>query len=190
MALKIPDEFGIVTERARQREMYGDQAAKRRAEAFIFSPAGQARINREVDARVKAEVDAIIERKKRERLAELEKLTPPPGPPIGEILVLVSDVTGCRVPDLVGPRRARNCAWPRFLAVHLLLVMRTDLSLPAIGHALGGRDHSTAMHARDQFEKLKDQYPFTQWLADPRVLEMLSNRPDGPRKPIPFRKAA
>ena len=192
MALKIPDVFGIVSERARQRELYGEQAAKRRADAFVLSPAGQARINREVDARVKAEVDAIIERKRQERLAELEQIAPPPGPPIGEILVLVSDVTGCTVSDIVGPRRARNCAWPRFLAVHLLVVMRPDLSLPAIGHAIGGRDHTTVMHSRNQFAKLYDQEPFARWLDHPRVREMLARAPrPGERcKPNPFRQAA
>ena len=184
MELKIEDEFGIVSERARQRDAFA-HIVKRRVDNYFSSPAGRARISREVDARLKVEVDAIIERRTRERIAEIERIQTPSGPPIGEVLVLVSDVTGCSVPELVGPRRARNVAWPRFLAVHLLLAMRPDLSLPAIGKALGGRDHTTVMHARDKFSALLDVEPICRWMADERVVALLAQRPQIVRR-APF----
>lgn len=174
--LRIPDEFGIVSENARRREVFAEYI-ERRAEEYIASPAVQDRIKREVTARLKAEVDAIIERKAREQAAEIEGLMQPAGPPIGEVLLLVSDVTGRSVPDLVGPRRTRSLAWPRFLAVHILVKVRPDLSLPAIGKALGKRDHSTVIHARDKFHEIKHIDPFPRWLSDPRVMAMLADAP-------------
>lgn len=176
VALKIPDEFGIVTERARQREQYAD-IIERRVEAYFSSPQGQARIAREVDAHLKREVDELIARKTRERIAEIERMEMPSGPAIGDILTLVAEVTGIPVPDLTGPRQARVVVWPRFLAVHLLVAMRPDLSLPAIGRALGGRDHTTIMHARNKFPKIADRDPICRWLVDPRIVELLAERP-------------
>lgn len=176
MALKIQDEFGIVTERRRQRAVFAKQL-QAHADRWFSNASTQAQIAREVDKRIKAEVDAIIARKTRERIAELEQMEMPSGPPIGEVLVLVSDVTGAPVPDIVGPRRARNIAWPRFLAVHILLAVRPDLSLPAIGRALGHRDHTSIMHARDKFLTLVDIEPVSRWLADSRVQAMLAKRP-------------
>ena len=175
-ALRIPDEFGIVTENARKRDVFS-RFIERRIDAYFASASGQARIAREVDARLKREVDELIARKTRERVAEIENMELPSGPPIGEVLTLVAEVTGCSVPDVVGPRRSRNIAWPRFLAVHLLLAVRPDLSLPAIGHALGGRDHTSIMHARNKFIKLMDDDPVSRWLLDERVVALLANKP-------------
>lgn len=182
MELRIPDEFGIITERARQRDVFA-KFIERRIDAYFASASGQARIAREVDARLKREVDELIARKTRERVAEIERMDIPAGPPIADVLELVASVTGCPVPDLVGPRRARNCAWPRFLAVHLLLLLRPDLSLPAIGRALGNRDHTTIMAARNKFYKICDESPFTEWLADERIATVLDGRPAVVRRP-------
>lgn len=175
---RINDEFGILTENQRKRQTYA-RFIDRKPEYYLPDPVRSPRAvtEREIDRRVKEEVEAIIQKRVQERVAEIERLRLPTGVPVGEILVLVSDVTGCPVPDLVGPRRARNCAWPRFLAVHLLVIMRPDLSLPAIGHALGGRDHTTVMHSRNQVLKLLDTEPFTRWLADERVVNLLAQRP-------------
>lgn len=194
VALKIADEFGIVTERARQREQYAD-IIERRVEAYFSSPQGQARIAREVDAHLKREVDELIARKTRERIAEIERMEMPSGPAIGDLLALASEVTGCPVAEIVGPRRARECAYPRFFAIHLMIVMRPDLSLPAIGRAFGGRDHTTIMAARNKFAKVRDGQPFAQWLADPRAVELLADRPQVERRrpfgnPHPVAEAA
>jgi chromosomal replication initiator protein len=48
--------------------------------------------------------------------------------------------------DLVSPSRAQRLAWPRQLAMYLSREL-TDQTLPAIGRAFGGRDHTTVMHA-------------------------------------------
>jgi len=176
MGLKIPDEYGIVSERARQREKFADYI-ERRAEAYIFSPAGRAVIQRKIDARVKEEVDAILARKTEERMAEIEQIEPPSGPKVGEIMLTVCDVTGCTLQAMTGPRRSRNVAWPRHLAMYLLVRVREDLSLPAIGHAFGGRDHTTVMHGRWNVEQRQGDDPFRRWLADPRIAALLENAP-------------
>ncbi len=51
--------------------------------------------------------------------------------------------------DLVGPRRSRPIALPRQIVMYFL---RTELNLPfeEVGKQVGGRDHSTVMHAVDK----------------------------------------
>lgn len=176
MQLKIKDEFGIVTERARQREKFADKI-DRRVEAYIFSPAGRAVIERKVNERVQAEVEAIVARKTEERMAEIEQIEPPSGPKVGEVMLTVCDVTGCTLQAMTGPRRARNAAWPRHLAMYILVKVREDLSLPAIGKAFGGRDHTTVMHGRSNVEERQHAQPFAKWLADPRIVALLEQAP-------------
>lgn len=57
--------------------------------------------------------------------------------------------------DLVGPKRTRNIARPRQLAMGLTRELTGD-SYPEIGMAFGGRDHSTVMHACDKVQELID----------------------------------
>lgn len=62
------------------------------------------------------------------------------------VLVAVAVATGVAVETITGPRRLKSAANARHLAVYLL--RRTShLSYPEIGALLGGRDHSTIMHA-------------------------------------------
>lgn len=58
--------------------------------------------------------------------------------------------------DLIGNSRKKELVWPRQIAIYLI---REELnsSYPSIGHELGGRDHTTAMHAYNKIQKeLKD----------------------------------
>ena len=55
--------------------------------------------------------------------------------------------------DLVGASRTKAFAYPRQVAMYLCREM-TDESLPKIGRAFGGRDHSTVMHANSKISKL------------------------------------
>jgi chromosomal replication initiator protein len=54
--------------------------------------------------------------------------------------------------DLVGDSRKKELVWPRQIAIYLI---REELntSYPSIGHELGGRDHTTAMHAYNKIQK-------------------------------------
>jgi chromosomal replication initiator protein len=55
--------------------------------------------------------------------------------------------------DLVGASRSKAFAYPRQIAMYLCREL-TDESLPKIGRAFGGRDHSTVMHATAKISKL------------------------------------
>ncbi|CAN5829426.1 chromosomal replication initiator protein DnaA [soil metagenome] len=55
--------------------------------------------------------------------------------------------------DLIGASRTKAFAYPRQVAMYLCREM-TDESLPKIGKAFGGRDHSTVMHATSKISKL------------------------------------
>ena len=48
--------------------------------------------------------------------------------------------------ELVSPSRAQALAWPRQVAMYLTREL-TDATLPAIGRAFGGRNHTTVLHA-------------------------------------------
>jgi len=50
------------------------------------------------------------------------------------------------VADILGDCRQRRIAWPRQEAMFRMFVECLHLSLPQIGTALGGRDHSTVIH--------------------------------------------
>ncbi len=55
--------------------------------------------------------------------------------------------------DLVGSSRSKSFAYPRQVAMYLCREI-TDESLPKIGRAFGGRDHSTVMHATSKISNL------------------------------------
>ena len=55
--------------------------------------------------------------------------------------------------DLVGASRTKAFAYPRQVAMYLCREL-TDESLPKIGKAFGGRDHSTVMHATSKISNL------------------------------------
>jgi chromosomal replication initiator protein len=65
----------------------------------------------------------------------------------------VADYYKVRVADLLSKRRSRSVARPRQVAMALAKELTTH-SLPEIGDAFGGRDHTTVMHAVKRVEEL------------------------------------
>jgi chromosomal replication initiator protein len=65
---------------------------------------------------------------------------------IREIQIATCEAFGIGLDDLLSPSRAARVAWPRQVAMYLSREL-TDRTLPAIGDAFGGRDHSTVLHA-------------------------------------------
>ena len=65
------------------------------------------------------------------------------------------DVT---VPDILGACREKRLAFPRQI---IMFLMREEIgsSFPSIGHEIGGRDHTTAMHACDKIRRELDENP-------------------------------
>ena len=73
---------------------------------------------------------------------------------VEEIQRKVSDHYNIRLSDMIGPKRVRNYARPRQVAMYLCKHM-TSRSLPEIGRRFGGRDHTTVMHGVKRIEELK-----------------------------------
>ncbi len=66
-----------------------------------------------------------------------------------QVVALVADKFKVTVDQLIGRDRSRDIALPRQVAMYLLR-REVNVSLPQIGVALGGRDHTTVMYAIDQ----------------------------------------
>ena len=64
----------------------------------------------------------------------------------------VANYFNIKVSELESPKRSRNIAYPRQIAIYLIREY-TDCSLPKIGQLFGGRDHSTILHS---YEKVKE----------------------------------
>ncbi|MCS6986899.1 MAG: chromosomal replication initiator protein DnaA [Sphingomonadaceae bacterium] len=77
---------------------------------------------------------------------------------IDDIQRRVADHYRIRVSDLLSPRRARDVARPRQVAMYLAKQL-TSRSLPEIGRRFGGRDHTTVMHAIRRIEELRRTDP-------------------------------
>jgi len=67
----------------------------------------------------------------------------------------VADYYQIRLSDLLSESRKRSLARPRQLAMALAREL-TEHSLPEIGEAFGGRDHTTVMHASKTIRGLRD----------------------------------
>ncbi|SPW42348.1 chromosomal replication initiation protein [Escherichia coli] len=61
-----------------------------------------------------------------------------------------------QVADLLSKRRSRSVARPRQMAMALAKEL-TNHSLPEIGDAFGGRDHTTVLHACRKIEQLREE---------------------------------
>ena len=73
---------------------------------------------------------------------------------IENIQKTVADFYKIKVADMYSKKRTRDVARPRQIAMTLAKDL-THLSLPAIGEAFGGRDHTTVMHACKTIYQLK-----------------------------------
>jgi len=75
-----------------------------------------------------------------------------------DIQKVVADVFNVRVSDMHSPRRSREVARPRQVAMYLAKQL-TNKSYPDIGRAFGGRDHTTVIHACEQVNILIPRDP-------------------------------
>jgi chromosomal replication initiator protein len=65
---------------------------------------------------------------------------------VERIQTLVADYYNVTLEDMKGKRRDKHIVFPRQVAMYLVRE-ETPSSLPAIGKAFGGRDHTTALHS-------------------------------------------
>jgi len=87
----------------------------------------------------------------RDLLALQEKLVT-----IDNIQKTVAEYYKIKVADLLSKRRSRSVARPRQVAMALAKEL-TNHSLPEIGDAFGGRDHTTVLHACRKIVQLKEE---------------------------------
>ena len=73
---------------------------------------------------------------------------------IDNIQRVVADQYKLKISDLLSKRRSRSIARPRQVAMHLAKELTTH-SLPEIGEAFGGRDHTTVLHACRKIRELE-----------------------------------
>jgi chromosomal replication initiator protein len=85
---------------------------------------------------------------------------------IENIQKTVADYYKVRMADLLSKRRSRSVARPRQVAMALSKELTTH-SLPEIGDAFGGRDHTTVLHACKRIKELRT--------AEQRMTEDYSN---------------
>ena len=74
---------------------------------------------------------------------------------VDNIQKTVADYYKVRMADLLSKRRSRSVARPRQVAMALAKEL-TSHSLPEIGDAFGGRDHTTVLHACKRIKELRD----------------------------------
>jgi len=86
----------------------------------------------------------------RDLLALQEKLVT-----IENIQKTVAEYYKIRIADLLSKRRSRSIARPRQVAMALAKEL-TNHSLPEIGDAFGGRDHTTVLHACRRVKELRE----------------------------------
>jgi chromosomal replication initiator protein len=76
---------------------------------------------------------------------------------IENIQKIVADYYKIRIAELHSKRRTRSIARPRQVAMALAKEL-TNHSLPEIGDAFGGRDHTTVLHAVRKVEELRESH--------------------------------
>ena len=74
---------------------------------------------------------------------------------IDNIQKTVCEYFKLRISDLLSKKRSRSIARPRQFAMALAKNL-TNHSLPEIGNAFGGRDHTTVLHACKKIQELRD----------------------------------
>ncbi|MCX7816150.1 MAG: chromosomal replication initiator protein DnaA [Syntrophales bacterium] len=75
---------------------------------------------------------------------------------VEEIVRIVASKMGVRLTDIRSPKKNKNIVLSRQIAMYLSRKL-TDASFPDIGEKIGGRDHSTVIHACNKVEKLMEE---------------------------------
>jgi chromosomal replication initiator protein len=77
---------------------------------------------------------------------------------LADVLAAIVDYHQLSMDDLISPSRARDLVQARQLAIYIARE-ETDASLPEIGEAMGGRNHSTVIYSYNKFVEQMDRDP-------------------------------
>lgn len=91
-------------------------------------------------------------------LLHVERETASRAPSVAAIIDYVAEFYGVPRPEMTGYRRLRPIVRPRHIAMWLARNL-TPLSLPQIGRAFAGRDHTSVLHGVRSIDRLREQYP-------------------------------
>ncbi|MBX9587886.1 MAG: hypothetical protein K2X43_01185 [Hyphomonadaceae bacterium] len=92
------------------------------------------------------------------------------------LLKVVSELTHVSASDILGQSRFRHIVQARHLAIWLACVaLEKTHSASAVGHFIGGRDHTTVLYARAKVEHLRATDPHWQKLTA-EALQIFSAR--------------
>jgi len=80
---------------------------------------------------------------------------------VDTIQLVVADFYNLSVEEMKGRRRDKHIVFPRQVAMYLIRE-ETSSSLPAIGQAFGGRDHTIVLHAYEKIAELNREDTRTQ----------------------------
>lgn len=85
-----------------------------------------------------------------------------------DVIRAVSDSFSVSIEDLTGPRRDRPVVTARHVAARLLRDC-TNMSLPSIGRALGGRDHTSIINSLRRYNDLEKDMEVVPMIAAARL---------------------
>jgi DnaA-like protein len=175
------ERLGLVEEAQQKRARYGRYAYRapasppaRQDDVDLQTAEIRARIDKRREEIIAAHIEAEARREADAELA-LAKAIRDRLPGLDSVLQLAAEITHVPVPALKGQRRAREIAWPRQFAMWLIRECRPDVSYPQIGHALGGRDHTTVMHGLRSVQARQSHPLFKAWRDDWRVKAAFSD---------------
>ncbi len=139
--------------RQRVREGVGDDVLRYLAQKIVSNVRDLEGAFNKLALMAEATNEPVTPERTREFLADIlrthdRKIT------IDEIQKRVAEFYNLRSADMLSPRRARQVARPRQIAMYFAKRLTTR-SLPDIGRRFGGRDHTTVIHAVKRIEELR-----------------------------------
>lgn len=131
-----------------------------------------------VDIAIKEAIAAEVQR----RRDEIEGIYSPTGPDVADLIQAIATASGLTTAILQGTDRRREISWARALFWYIAAALRRDLSLPKLGHMLGGKDHTSVLAALRRFPKRRSEEPLASYCAHPAVAVYLASADETPRK--------
>lgn len=118
-----------------------------------YRPVSLVMIREQQRMKIRAQREAFEAQMWKDERAAIEGATEPPSITIREIADQVAQKHGVTVLEMRSIRRAPHLVDARYEAFWRCY-RETDKSLPQIGAAFGGRDHTTVMHGIKKFERM------------------------------------